>query len=429
MLAGGLRYAGGVVQQAGQETAVQRQLQLFNTPGSGHFELGQSAELHDPAVVKSECKLNDRFKPPAPGGTAAIPVGMPFSVRPGNIFFGARLGGRQYAFACYAGSQNEDIDAVFDPALPMPVPLAGISIDNGFFHYRSTYRIDNRTLKIHREFISLVSRQTCPPESEAQIAGDLSKVRADVYSGYKFGAATPAVSEYTSQVTADQNRQIAFISELKLDCSPIFANVSTIEPPKHGKIAIDHGSGFSNFPQGNPRFDCNKNQTEGITITYQPDRGFIGDDTLTVAILYADKTVFRRHYAIKVAAANAAGNQMPAGTKPPAQITEVTRTAVQDQRLRMATLFDLNPDCSVIGIPTVRILEPPKSGTVSVEKGNGFPSFPENSSRAKCNAGSVDGEFVFYMPKPGYVGSDSVMVEVIYPDGTAATRHYAIEVK
>jgi Domain of Unknown Function with PDB structure (DUF3857)/Transglutaminase-like superfamily len=439
ILASGLRYVGSLVQQAGQETAVQRQLQSLNTPGSGNIELGHVAELHDPAVIKSEFKLNDRFKPPAAAGLAAIPVGMPFSVRPGNFLFGARLSGRQYAFACLAGSQSEDIDAIFDPALPMPIAVTGLSIDNAFFSYRSSYRIDNRTLKIHREFVSLVSRQACPPESEAQIAADLGKVRADVSGAYRFSAAaTPprpvepraaAVAELTSQVIADQSRQIAFIDELKLDCSPMFATISTIEPPKHGKIAIDRGTGFSNFPQSNPRFVCNKNQVDGVKITYEPERGFVGDDTLTVDILYADKSVSRRHYSIKVAPVSAPENRISASTKPPTQITEVTRTAVQDQRLRMATLFDLNPDCSVIGIPTVRILEPPKSGTVSVEKGNGFPSFPENSSRAKCNANSVDGEFVFYMPKPGYVGSDSVMVEVIYPDGTAGTRHYAIEVK
>jgi hypothetical protein len=441
ILAYGLRYVGGLVQQAGQETAVQRQLQTYNTPGTGHFELGHSAELHDPAVIKNDFKLNDRFKSPALGGTAAIPIGMPFSVRPGNFLFGARLSGRQYAFPCLAGSQNEDIDAIFDPALPMPIPPAGISIDNAFFTYRSTYRTDNRTLKIHREFVSLVSRQTCSPESEAQIAADLSKVRIDLYSGYRFSVPTPRpaappVAELTSQVTTDQSKQIAYIYDLKLDCSPVFATVSTIELPKHGKVSVDHGTGFSSFPQNNSHFDCNKSRTEGVTIAYQPDRGFNGDDTLTVDVLYADKSVARRHYAIKVAPGPEAivsppttANQISANTKPPMQITELTRVAVQDQKLRITILFSLNPDCSVIGIPTARILETPKSGAVTVEKATGFPNFPIGNSYVKCNDKSTDGEAVFYMPNPGYVGPDSVTVEAIYPDGLANTRRYAIEVK
>jgi hypothetical protein len=426
VLGGGLRYAGSLVQQVGQETVVQRQLQSFATPGSGHFELGSSAELRDPAVIKNEFKLNDRFKTPAPAGVAAIPVGMPFSVRPGNYLLGARLSGRQSAFACLAGNQSEDIDAIFDPALPMPSPLTAASIDNALFTYRSTYRIEDRTLKIHREFVSRVSRQVCAAETEAQITADLNKVRADVYSGYRFGVARPVetktspVAEITSHVIADQSKQIGFLYELKPDCSPAaFATVSTIEPPKHGKISVDRGTGYSYFPQSNSRFDCNKNPSEGVKIAYEPDRGFTGDDTLTVDILYADKSVSRRHYTIKVD---------PAGESP-GQITEVARVAVRDQRLRVATLYDLNPDCSVIGIPTVRILESSKNGGIIVEKGSGFPSYPANNSRAKCNSNAVDGEVIFYMPEPGYVGADAVLVEIIYPDGTARTRRYAIEVR
>jgi hypothetical protein len=415
---------------------VQRQLQSFGTPGSGHFELGNFAELRDPAIIKNEFKLNDRFRTPAPAGIATIPVGMPFSVRPGNHLFGARLSGRQSAFTCLAGGQSEDIDAIFDPALPMPSPLAAVSIDNAFFSYKSTYRIENRTLKIHREFVSRVSRQVCPAEAEAQIAADLNKVRADVYSGYRFGAARPVetkappVTEITSQVIADQSKPIGFLVELKPDCSTAaFATVSTIEPSRHGKISIDRGTGYSNFAQSNPRFACNKTPSEGVKIAYEPNRGFVGDDTLTVDILYADKSMSRRHYSIKVEPGPA--GPASAGTKPQssAQITEVARVVARDQKLRVATLFDLNPDCSVIGIPTVRILESSKNGGIIVEKGSGFPNFPANNSRSKCNSNAVDGEVIFYMPESGYVGADAVLVEIIYPDGTARTRRYAIEVK
>lgn len=432
-LAGSLRYAGTVVQQAGQATVTRNKLQSANTPGTGHFELGSSAELRDPTVIKNEFTLNDRFKPPAPGGLAAIPNGMPFSVRPGNFMFGARLSGRHSAFACLAGIQDEDIDAVFDPALPMPIPLMALNIDNTYFTYRSTYRIENRTLKMHREFTSRVSRQVCPPEAETQIAADLNKVRADVYSGYRFSAMTlpprptepraPTLSEAAREIIADQGKQIDFLYEIGLDCSATaFAVVTTVEPARHGKVSVDRGSGTSNFAQNNPRFVCNKNPTEGIKVTYEPERGFVGDDTLTLDILYADKSVTRRHYAIKI-------NPSRDANAKPTQIVEVPRVAVRDQKLRVATLLDLNPDCSVVGIPTVRILDPSKKGSVTFEKGAGFPNYPTNNARAKCNTSSVDGELIFYMPESGYVGSDSVTVEIIYPDGNAVTRRYAIEVK
>jgi hypothetical protein len=432
-LAGGLRYAGTVVQQAGQETLVRSKLQSNNTPGTGHFELGSFADLRDPAVIKSEFTLNYRFMPPGPGGLTAIPIGMPFSVRPGNFVFGPRLSGRHTAFACRAGIQSEDIDAVFDPALPMPIPLRALNIDNTYFTYRSTYRIENRTFKIHRAFTSRVSRQVCPPEAEAQIAADLNNVRIDVHSGYRFAALTPpsrpaepkapTLSEATSEIIADQSKQIDFLYEIGLDCSPnAFATVTTVESAKHGKVSVDRGNGISRFPPNNPRVVCNKNPTEGMKVTYEPELGFIGDDTLTLDILYADKSVTRRHYAIKV-------NPVREVTPRPPKITELARVAVRDQKLRVATLFDINPDCSVVGIPTVRVLDPSKKGSVTFEKGTGFPSYPANNSRAKCNANSVDSELIFYMPEPGYVGPDSVTVEIIYSDGIANKRRYAIEVK
>jgi hypothetical protein len=77
----------------------------------------------------------------------------------------------------------------------------------------------------------------------------------------------------------------------------------------------------------------------------------------------------------------------------------------------------------------VRIVESSKNGNVTFEKGSGFPNYPADNLRSKCNVSAADGQVIFYMPEPGYVGSDSVTVEIIYPDGAARTRRYAIEVK
>jgi hypothetical protein len=113
----------------------------------------------------------------------------------------------------------------------------------------------------------------------------------------------------------------------------------------------------------------------------------------------------------------------------PAAIDEVFRVAVADQPLRVAFLYDLNPDCSLIGVPTVRILEPPKSGQVTVEKGAGFTNSPANNLRSKCNADRTDGAVMTYVPNPGYKGMDTVVADIIYPDGFAKKRRYAIEVR
>ena len=105
--------------------------------------------------------MSGKFKAPEAGARAAIPIGMPLTVRPGNFLLGALPNNRTRTFACYAGREIEDIEATFDPALPMPLAPAPVTIDNQGFSYRATYRIDGRTLKVHREFVSLVGHQTC----------------------------------------------------------------------------------------------------------------------------------------------------------------------------------------------------------------------------------------------------------------------------
>jgi hypothetical protein len=66
---------------------------------------------------------------------------------------------------------------------------------------------------------------------------------------------------------------------------------------------------------------------------------------------------------------------------------------------------------------------------VSVENGNGFPAFPANNSRYKCNDNRTEGTVISYNPNSGYTGPDSVIVEIIYPDGNAIKRRYVIDVR
>jgi hypothetical protein len=430
-----LRYAGAIVQQAGDETVAQRQLQSFNTPGTGHIELGNSSATLDPVAIKGTFTLTAPFRAPAPGGIAAVTVGMPLTVRPGNFLLGARLAGRLSAFVCWAGTQIEDIEATFDPKLPMPGALSPTTIDNPAFSYRSTFRIEDRTLKVHREFVSRVPSQSCPPQTEAQISADMDKVRADVNTAYRFGTAAPAppaVPSVNVAVTAGQKRRVDFLATIEVDCSSTgFATVTTVEPPQHGTITVDHGTGTTNFPQSNPRFECNKRQSDGTVITYEPAAGFTGADAITVDIVYASGAPARRHYSISVNPVREAAAP-PTATAPapaPPAITVVSRVAIADKPLQLAFLYDMNPDCSVIGVPTVRIVEQPKSGKATIENGTGFPAFPASNPRSKCNQSRSDGAIISYTPDPGYTGADSITVDIIYPDGSAAKRRYAIEVK
>lgn len=303
-----LRTAAGMLQQVGPERAAQRMLQFYNTPGKGRIDFGKSLELlDDPAVVRSSFTLDNLFKPPAPGSTAPIPFGMPLTDRMGTFQFGRRMSERKNAFVCFAGSQLEDIEAAFDKVLPLPAPSRGVRIENPLFSYASTYSIEDRTLKVHRQFISRVPGQSCPPETEAQIAADLDKVRTNSNIAYRFespannSSAPPPVQEKTLFAVVDQQLQVDFLYDLNPDCSPIgVPAVRIVGPPKNGRLVIENGPGFPKFGETNPRFKCNDQRVGGSVVSYISNPGFVGVESITLEITYPEGRSRQRRYAIEV---------------------------------------------------------------------------------------------------------------------------------
>jgi len=340
------------VQNVGSDNAARLQLRSLNNPGTGRFDLGNATETADPAVVEGSFTLNDKFKSPAQDARAFIPVGMPLTARPGNFLLGTVPNSRNTAFTCYAGRQIEDIDATFDPALPMPVPPAPVTIDNASFTYRATFKVEGRTLKVHREFVSRVDHQTCQPELEAQMAGGINALRGNVNTSYAFrraapppapaaaavattAPATPAAPaavktvsltpvaapaavapvaataaaapagpktvEISRTVAADQNMRIDFLYSINPDCTSIgFTTIRVAEQPKHGKITIENATGFTSFPASNPRAECNKRRSDGVAVTYEPEPGYTGTDSIAFDAIFPSGSLSKRHYAIDV---------------------------------------------------------------------------------------------------------------------------------
>jgi hypothetical protein len=187
-----LRTIGVAVQNLGQSAAAQRFLQNLNTPGTGGFDMGNSAEKADPVTVRGWFTLSERFEPPTVSARAQIAFGMPLTGRPGSMLLGNRLSGRKSAFTCYAGRQTEDIEVTFDQNLPMPIALRPSAIDNQAFTYRATFNVEGRTMKMHREFVSLVTGQVCSPELEAGIAAGMKAIATNVGTSYAFEGGRPS---------------------------------------------------------------------------------------------------------------------------------------------------------------------------------------------------------------------------------------------
>jgi uncharacterized protein DUF3857/transglutaminase superfamily protein len=353
----GMRTQRAAIQSLSVEVAAQQVLNFHKTPGTGRFQFRNSGAADDPVVAESSFTLNDKFKAPEQDGKAAIPNGTSITVRPGNFLLGTLPGNRKSDFACYAGRMIEEIDATFDPALPMPVAPSPVKINNAAFSYTATFKIEGRTLKVHREFISHVAHQTCQPKLEAAIARDMNTVRGNLEVTYVFHRSEPAETEVAAaapatppvppaqpaqpaqpappshpaptttgqgpakpvetikvaapapaeqkprevNVAADQQLRLSFFYSLNPDCTSMgYTAVRVVEQPKHGKIKVEQGTGFASFPNSNVRSECNKRRSEGVIVTYEPEPGYTGTDSVDLDAIFPEGSLAKRRYAINV---------------------------------------------------------------------------------------------------------------------------------
>jgi tetratricopeptide (TPR) repeat protein len=169
-------------QAQGLEKAAERSMQLFNNPGKGRYEIGSPLDGAPTYTIGGKFTLDTHLEV-ALGKAFAIPRGMDVLARggrPGEVLLGQRLPNRHEPFVCSAGRESEDIEVSFADGLPLPMAPKGVAIDKPEFTYASTYRIDNRILKISRVYESRVTAQVCAPETEAAVSDPLKPVQADV---------------------------------------------------------------------------------------------------------------------------------------------------------------------------------------------------------------------------------------------------------
>jgi uncharacterized protein DUF3857/transglutaminase superfamily protein len=367
-----LRAMGSSVENAGGENAARLQLQAFNTPGVGRFELSGLNKVNDAAITVASFTLATKFVAPPSGGRAFIPFGLPLTARPGNFLLGAVQGNRTLAFSCYAGHQIEDIEAIFAEPQPMPVAPPPTTIDNATFSYRATFKVEGRTFKMHREFVSHVDSQVCQPALEQQIAKDMSAVAGNLNMAYVFQRPASADAPAPAPVAkvappAEQN-----VRPTPVSAPPAPAPVAPapVTPPPVAKTAPPAEASVRPTPVS---------ATKPVTAT--------------------QNTV------------------------------EINRAAVSGQRMRLDFLYSINPDCTSNGFATVRVNEQPRHGRLTFENGTGFTTFLPSNPRVECNKQSSSGVVVTYEADIGYTGPDSFDFDTIFPTGSVSKRHYAVTVR
>jgi hypothetical protein len=109
---------------------------------------------------------------------------------------------------------------------------------------------------------------------------------------------------------------------------------------------------------------------------------------------------------------------------------QTARLAASGSPVRLDFVYSTNPDCTAAGHPEIRIIQQPQNGRVEVTKTADFPNFPPSNIRSECNRRRVPGVLVRYTSQRGFVGTDSVTIEGLFPSGANyGARRYTITVK
>ena len=206
----------------------------------------------------------------------------------------------------------------------------------------------------------------------------------------------------------------------KPDCTAAgYPEVRVVTPPAHGTITSEKGEAFPNFPDGNVRKACNKHPVPATWISYESHPGFAGSDSLAVDIVFPSGRSRRVKYDVEVLASPPS----PVGNTEPSK-----RKVVSGRPWKIDKWYLTKPDCTAAGYPEVRVVTPPTHGTITSEKGETFPNFPDGNVRKVCNKQQVPATWISYESHPGFVGSDSLVVDVGFLGGQPRRVTYDLKI-
>ena len=100
-----------------------------------------------------------------------------------------------------------------------------------------------------------------------------------------------------------------------------------------------------------------------------------------------------------------------------------------DTKSRVYRFYHLNPDCTVAGPVTVRVIKGPSNGTLEIDSGPGYSGYPQDNARAKCNTVQTEVTNVWYRSNSNFTGQDESEVEAFFTTGSSIRTKLVITVK
>jgi len=105
------------------------------------------------------------------------------------------------------------------------------------------------------------------------------------------------------------------------------------------------------------------------------------------------------------------------------------RYAIGGKKSVFGYYYGLKLDCTPIGWQEVTLSKSPENGEAKLVEGTTVINYNAPNPRVKCNGKSTKAALLQYIPNKGFIGNDSIEVEVINDVGQRNTFTYNITVK
>jgi hypothetical protein len=92
--------------------------------------------------------------------------------------------------------------------------------------------------------------------------------------------------------------------------------------------------------------------------------------------------------------------------------------------VRVGVFASIKPDCTPGQLPTVRLKERPKNGTVTVKQGR-----LRATNLKQCLAADVPAFVAIYRSQPDFAGSDELTLEVVNANGKTQLQRIQVTVE
>lgn len=116
-------------------------------------------------------------------------------------------------------------------------------------------------------------------------------------------------------------------------------------------------------------------------------------------------------------------------TPPDVREIQGVRGVLSGKRAQIEAFFNVSPACVSGGYPTIKVLQSPEHGKISVEEGVGAPIFNKEDPRAACSVKTFPGTIIYYTPEADFTGPDAFAFERIGVTGGYGRYRYRINVR